>query len=129
MTCPRCSGLLVPETVHDGALSEDLLRCVNCGRMAKEGEMPKFIDEAHRERWMEGQRLAREAKKKQAQQGPKSAPLCTTVVKLAPTTRKPAPVVESIIVTPSSLDEAIDQLRGDLEALERAKTVLERHQA
>lgn len=33
MTCPRCSGLLVPETVHDGALSEDLLRCVNCGRM------------------------------------------------------------------------------------------------
>lgn len=33
MTCPRCSGLLVPETVHDGALSEDLLRCVNCGRI------------------------------------------------------------------------------------------------
>lgn len=66
MNCPRCSGLLVPETVHDVALSEDLLRCVNCGRMAKEGEMPKFIDEAHRERWMEGQRLAREAKKKQA---------------------------------------------------------------
>lgn len=56
MTCPRCQGLLVPETVHDGALSADLLRCVNCGRMAKEGEMPKFIDEAHRERWMEGQR-------------------------------------------------------------------------
>lgn len=33
MTCPRCQGLLVPETVHDGAYSEDLLRCVNCGRM------------------------------------------------------------------------------------------------
>ena len=33
MTCPRCNGLLVPETVYDGALSEDLLRCVNCGRM------------------------------------------------------------------------------------------------
>lgn len=39
MNCPRCSGLLVPETVHDVALSEDLLRCVNCGRMAKEGEI------------------------------------------------------------------------------------------
>lgn len=35
MTCPRCSGLLVPETVHDGALSEDLLRCVNCGRIGE----------------------------------------------------------------------------------------------
>lgn len=33
MTCPKCSGLLVPETVHDVALSEDLLRCVNCGNV------------------------------------------------------------------------------------------------
>lgn len=33
MTCPRCNGLLVPETVHDGALSEDLKRCVACGWM------------------------------------------------------------------------------------------------
>jgi len=48
MTCPRCQGLLVPETVHDGAYSEDLLRCVNCCLMAKEGEMPRFTDEAHR---------------------------------------------------------------------------------
>lgn len=35
MTCQKCSGLLVPETVHDGALSEDLLRCVNCGRIGE----------------------------------------------------------------------------------------------
>lgn len=35
MTCPRCNGLLVPETVHDGGLSEDLLRCVNCGRIGE----------------------------------------------------------------------------------------------
>lgn len=35
MTCPKCNGLLVPETVHDGALSEDLLRCVNCGRIGE----------------------------------------------------------------------------------------------
>ena len=127
MTCPRCSGLLVPETVHDGALSEDLLRCVNCGRMAKEGEMPKFIDEAHRERWMEGQRLAREAKKKQAQEVA-LAPLCTTVVK-ATKPRKAAPVVESIVATPTSLDEAIERMRGDLAAMERTKAILERQQA
>ena len=42
MTCPRCSGLLVPETVHDGALSEDLLRCVNCGRIGE--AMPKTTE-------------------------------------------------------------------------------------
>lgn len=128
MTCPRCSGLLVPETVHDGALSEDLLRCVNCGRMAKEGEMPKFIDEAHRERWMEGQRLAREAKKKQAQAAA-LAPPCTTVVKAAPKPRKPAPVVESLVVQPTALDEAIERLRGGLAAMERTKAILERQQA
>lgn len=128
MSCPRCNGLLVRETVHDGALSEELLRCVNCGRMAKEGEMPKFIDEAHRERWMEGQRLAREAKKKQAQSDA-AAPPCTSVVKASPKLRKAAPVVEQIDVSPSSLDQAIESLRGDLEALERAKTILERHQA
>lgn len=127
MNCPRCSGLLVPETVHDVALSEDLLRCVNCGRMAKEGEMPKFIDEAHRERWMEGQRLAREAKKKQAEKA--AAPLCTTVVKAAPKPRKPAPVVESLVVQPTALDEAIERLRGDLAAMERTKAILERQQA
>lgn len=42
MTCQRCSGLLVPETVHDGALSEDLLRCVNCGRVGE--AMPKATE-------------------------------------------------------------------------------------
>ncbi len=45
MTCPRCSGLLVPETVHDGALSEDLLRCVNCGRMGEAMPGTKQKDE------------------------------------------------------------------------------------
>lgn len=97
MTCPRCHGLLVPETVHDGALSEDLLRCVNCGRMAKEGEMPKFIDEAHRERWMEGQRLAREAKKKQAQAAA-LAPLCTTVVQTSKPQKKSAAIIDAQVV-------------------------------
>ncbi|MCS6297211.1 MAG: hypothetical protein H8K09_13325 [Nitrospira sp.] len=124
MTCPRCSGLLVPETVHDGALSEDLLRCVNCGRMAKEGEMPKFNDEAHRERWMEGQRLAREAKKKQTEKA--SAPPCTSVVQTTKPVKKVATFVESIVVSPSSLDEAIAKVRGDLEALERAKEIVRR---
>lgn len=43
MTCPRCNGLLVPETVHDGALSEELLRCVNCGRVGD--KMPSMRTE------------------------------------------------------------------------------------
>lgn len=97
MTCPRCSGLLVPETVHDGALSEDLLRCVNCGRLAKEGEMPKFIDEAHRERWMEGQRLAREAKAKRLKGEQPAAPPCTSVVQAKPA-KKSATVVEAEVL-------------------------------
>ena len=113
MTCPKCSGLLVPETVHDGALSEDLLRCVNCGRMAKEGEMPKFIDEAHRQRWMQGQRLAREAKKKQAQQA--SAPPCTSVVQPNKPAKTAAPVIDGDVVL------------GGLARFE-AKAILERHE-
>lgn len=96
MTCPRCHGLLVPETVHDGALSEDLLRCVNCGRMAKEGEMPKFTDEAHRQPWMQGQRLAREAKKTQAEQA--SAPPCTSVVQATKPAKPASPVIDGDVV-------------------------------
>lgn len=46
MNCPRCSGLLVPETVHDGALSAALLRCVNCGRVGEAMATPISDQEA-----------------------------------------------------------------------------------
>lgn len=34
----------MPETVHDGALSEDLLRCVNCGRIGDAMARPATHD-------------------------------------------------------------------------------------
>lgn len=41
MTCFRCHGLLVPETVHDGARSKYLYRCINCGWYGQaEGSAP-----------------------------------------------------------------------------------------
>lgn len=90
--------------------------------------MPKFIDEAHRERWMEGQRLAREAKAKRLKGEQPAAPPCTSVVQAKPA-KKPATVVEAAVVRGGELlDHAIDRLRGELDVLIEAKTILERHE-
>lgn len=59
--------------------------------------MPKFNDEAHRERWMEGQRLAREAKAKRLKAEDPDAPPCTSVVQTKPA-RKSALVVEAEVL-------------------------------
>jgi hypothetical protein len=95
--------------------------------MAKEGEMPKFIDEAHRQRWMQGQRLARESKKKQAEQA--SAPPCTSVVQATKPANPASPVIDGEVVLGGvSLDQAIDRLRDELDVLIDAKRILERHE-
>lgn len=141
MTCPRCSGLIV----FDG----DEGRCINCGWRKPEGEDGDAMGQSERckrcdqppvpnrtlcQAHADLQKTYQQNYKQKSQQDGaiavlgkprvKPAPLCTTSVQ--PARRN---VIDSVAVTPTSIDAAIELLRGDLEALERAKTILELHQA
>ena len=102
-------------------------RCKHCDQPPVPN---RTLCQAHAERQkMYSQRyLGKRSAENPAADSESCAPLCTTVVK-ATKPRKAAPVVESIVVTPTSLDEAIERMRGDLEAMERTKAILERQQA
>lgn len=110
MGCPRCRGLLL----EDG----DESRCVNCGHRAwsEEEAMPRFRDEAHRQRWIESVRQAK-AKRKAA-----SAALQAELEPPAPRAVVVRPVAQAVM----GLDDTIAQLQADLAVLEQAREILSR---
>lgn len=118
MNCARCGGLIIETYAVSMEGSGLYQRCINCGRRPEEMAtsearqehglrtlppkskseeedegMPKFVSEEHRQRWIEGQRRAREAKQQTA--GSVSEPKAKPPVKAKPTvksTPKAAPV-------------------------------------
>lgn len=137
MNCPRpgCNGLLVPETVWDGNLALDLMRCINCGRMGKPNETlitdrlthadpnnKKEGETMPRGPWTPEQR-ARFEQTMAAKQGHPKKPKAEE--------RAVVPVVHDAVrvsrpVDFSALDVMIEETRQDLAALERAQEILQR---
>lgn len=116
---------------------------------SKEDEMPKFVSEEHRRRWIEGQRAAREAKKKKLSEGggiasaetkapvrrgwkPKAAVPAIATAK-APTRSNGHAAIS--VLPPAGpdalcgLDAAIEAMRSDLASLERAREILQQRTA
>ena len=100
----------------------------------KEDEMPKFVSEEHRQRWIQGQREAREAKKKLAAGGGDASDETKTParrgrppkVKTSLPAVRSAHVVDAVPVSSGELDSALIALEADRATLERAKQILER---
>lgn len=143
MTCLKCGGLTVREPVSDFFVPFALYRCLLCGarldaatyrnRIAsKEAgvDMPKFMSEEHRQRWVESVRRAKQAKKQQ-HAGTANLPVPMRPAALASLSRSgPAPHGQR----PASLgvdllaviDQTLAMLEQDRAVLERAKEILSR---
>lgn len=149
VNCPRCQGLII-------AAWEDV-RCVNCGWRQTEQEVVSTMSDVttckrcdlpplpgrklcqtHRDMQMVYQsnyQAKNAARNRETADRP--APSRTTVVRkaakpsteLVQRTPRPTHIVDSVVLSPSPLDEVIVKLREDLQALERAKTILERESA
>lgn len=141
MTCPRpgCHGLLAPETVYDGNLALDLMRCISCGRMGKPDEqlatdrlphadptqraLKQEVNTVPRGPWTPEQRKRFEQTMAERNGRP---------AKPAAEHQSVVPVVHEAVMVDreptdfSALDVVIEATRKDLEALERAKEILAR---
>lgn len=116
---------------------------VKRGRKKKEKEpMPKFVSEAHRQRWIAGQKLSRQLKREAAGGGqrteatrkpgrPKKLPAAVVSVpaRREPETLPPPRPVALRGDVLSLLDGAIVSAQADVHALERAREILSRMQA
>lgn len=134
MTCLKCGGLMAREPVSDVFEPCVLWRCLLCGLMldwltlknrhashARGVEMPKFLSEEHRQRWVEAVRRTKAAKKQQA--GATQLPALVKPAALVPHVQRTVARGADVLAV---IDQTLAMLAQDRAVLERAKEILSR---
>ncbi|BFU90136.1 MAG: hypothetical protein NTAFB01_13230 [Nitrospira sp.] len=133
MICLKCGGVMTDERVSDRFDPCRLWRCIQCGLMldwlilknreackAAGVDMPKFMSEEHRQKWLESVRRTKMVK---AHQGALLTMLKPSTPASVPIREGTEPLDANIL---AAIDQSLEQLARDRAALERAKEILSR---